>query len=67
MPYVSAKFIKDPDTGATDTLIEAIDDQGRVWSVPGMDCQVGDWLEFMASGKQVEPYSAPETPPPEPA
>ena len=56
MPYVSAKYIKDPMTGSTDQLIEAIDDQDRVWSVPGMDCQVGDWLEYIDKGGTVEPY-----------
>jgi hypothetical protein len=62
MPYVSAKFIKDPMTGDTDTLIEAIDDQGRVWSVPGMDCDVGDWLDYVASGGTVEAYNEPAAP-----
>lgn len=56
MPYISAKFIKDPMTGETDKLIEAIDDQDRVWSVPGIDCQVGDWLQFLADGGEVTPY-----------
>ena len=63
MPYVSAKFIKDPMTGDTDKLIEAIDDQGRVWSVPGIDCQVGDWLDFMSSGQRIEPYVEPPAEP----
>lgn len=56
MPYVSAKFVKDPLTSDTDRLIEAIDDIGRVWSVPGMDCDVGDWVEYLAAGGSVEPY-----------
>lgn len=63
--FVSAKFIKDPMTGATDTLIEAIDDHDppRVWSVPGMDCDVGDWKDYLARGGTVEPYVEPQTQP----
>jgi hypothetical protein len=61
MAYVSAKFVKDPITGSTDRLIEAIDDSDppRVWSVPGRDCQVGDWLRFVEEGGTVEPYTPP--------
>jgi hypothetical protein len=63
--FVSAKFIKDPLTGATDKLIEAIDDYDPplVWSVPGMDCDVGDWVDFLARGGTVEPYVEPQTQP----
>jgi hypothetical protein len=63
MSYLLARFIKDPMTGDIDRLIEAIDDQGRVWSVPGMDCDVGDWKEYLASGGTVEPYVEPATRP----
>ena len=57
--YVSAKFIEDPMTGSTDTLIEAIDEEGLRWTVPGMDCDVGDWVDYLASGGTVEPYEEP--------
>jgi len=60
MPYVSAKFVMNPDTNEP-TNIEAIDDRGRVWFVPGMDCDVGDWKEFLANGGTVEPYTEPTT------
>jgi hypothetical protein len=62
MPYVSARFIKDPDTGDTDRLIEAIDDQGRIWSVPGIDCDVGDWVEYLANGGTVDAYQESQKP-----
>lgn len=65
MAYVSARFIKDPDTGATDRLIEAIDDRDppRIWFVPGIDSDVGDWKDYLADGGTVEPYSEPEAKP----
>jgi len=58
--YVSAKFVWDYDTERGDTRIEAIDINGLVWIVPGMDCDVGDWTQYLANGGQVEPYNGPE-------
>ena len=73
MPYVSCSYAPpDPETDAMlkageNARITCTDEQGRVWWL-SEDSQVGDWLEFKASGGTVEPYEAPEeeeTPPDE--
>jgi hypothetical protein len=68
-PYTSAQFIKslDMQTGeeVTDQQVVALDEEGREWfiPIPYEECQVGDWLRFVAEGGTVTAYSEAETKP----
>jgi len=58
--FVSARY------GATDPLaspdapkqVQAIDAEGRVWALTE-DSQVGEWLDYMATGGTIDPFIPP--------
>lgn len=51
MQYVSAEWVVDETMGTR--TIKAIGDDGSVWWVPAIDCDVPPWPEFLetAAGK----------------
>lgn len=52
MPYVSARYMPVSPIEIPGQLarpVQAIDHEGTVWSLRE-DSQVGDWLDFLASG-----------------
>jgi hypothetical protein len=56
--FVSARFIPYEDQDGnmiTDRQVLAVDETGREWQHP-IDCQVGDWLEYLANGGMIDPY-----------
>jgi hypothetical protein len=63
--YVSCQYAPPDETGMSETKeagkarITCIDDQGRTWWLTE-NSDVGDWLEFKASGGTVAPYAESE-------
>ena len=65
MPYVSAKYVQPSPIAPPDAPrpIQAIDDQGVVWSLDE-ESQVGDWLRYIEEGGTIDPVDeVPETKP----
>ena len=65
MPYVSAMFAPPDPTIPVEPgkrMVIATDDNGVVWRLTE-DSQVGDWLDYVASGGTIDPYTEAETKP----
>jgi len=65
MAYVSCKYAPPPLPGGQQNII-CTDENGTEWTVPGEDCQVGEYLRFIEDGGTVDPYEPPPELPPEP-
>jgi hypothetical protein len=61
MAYTSCRYgpPPDPDMPWMTQQIICTDENGTEWTVPGEDCQVGDWLRFVEDGGTVDPYEPP--------
>ena len=68
MKYISARYQENP-TQPSDPSIVATGDDGQVYFIPSMDCDVPPWPEYLAEGGTVtalEEVQPPSTyPPPE--
>lgn len=61
MAYVSCRYGPPPELEIDVQQIICTDEAGMDWSLPP-DCQVGDWLRFVAAGGIVDPYEPPPDP-----
>jgi hypothetical protein len=59
MQYVNAEWLRDEITGTY--TIKATGDDGSVWYVPTLDCDVPPWPDFLKEGGKI----AGTGPPPE--
>lgn len=56
--YVSCKQVMTTENGAEKLRVVCTDEAGAEWWIPdpAEECQVGDWLQFIAAGGTVEAY-----------
>ena len=61
MPYVSCRYGPPPSPEVPQQQIICTDDYDQQWWL-FEDCQVGDWIDYVAAGGTVDPYEPPEEP-----